>query len=64
MNNSIKKEPEIQELKRDIIFWSAPEDKTDKETTKSMKEPDTLVSMIVLLLTCFALAALAHVVVP
>jgi hypothetical protein len=63
MNNSIQKEPEMQELKRDIIFWSAPEGKTEKETNMSANDPDTLLSMIVLLLTCLALAALAHVVV-
>jgi len=61
MNNSIQKEPEVQESKRDIIFWSAPEGKTDKEPTVSTNDPDTLLSMIVLLLTCLALAALAHV---
>lgn len=60
MNNSIQKEPDVQEAERDVIFWSAPEDKTDEETSISMKDPDTLFSMIVLLVTCLALAALAH----
>jgi amino acid transporter len=32
-------------------------------TNTSMKDPDTMLSMIVLLLTCLGLAVLAHVVV-
>ena len=63
MNNPIQKGAEMQELKREIPFRSAPKDKTNEETSISIKDPDTTLSMIVLLLACLGLAVLAHVVV-
>jgi hypothetical protein len=61
MNNPIQRGPEMQALKRGKPFSSAPDDETNDGTSMSIKDPDTMLSMIVLLLTCLALAALAHV---
>jgi hypothetical protein len=63
MNNSIQNEAETQELRREIPFRSAPEDQTNEETSTSIKDPDTMLSMTVLLIACLALAVLAHVLV-
>jgi hypothetical protein len=63
MNYSIQKEAETQELRREIPFRSAPEDETHEGTSISIKDPDTMLTMIVLLLACLGLAVLAHVVV-
>ena len=63
MNNPIQNEAETQELRREISFRSAPEDETDEGTSMSIKDPDTMLSIIVLLLACLGLAVLAHVVV-
>ena len=63
MNYSIQKEAETQELRREIPFRSAPEDETNEGTSISIKDPDTMLTMIVLLLACLGLAVLAHVVV-
>ena len=63
MNNPIQNEAETQELKREIPFPSAPRDKTNEQTSISIKDPDTTLSMMVLLLACLGLAVLAHVVV-
>ena len=63
MNNPIKKEPEMQELRREIPFRSAPKNETNEQTSISIKDPDTMLSMIVLLIACLGLAVLAHVVV-
>ena len=63
MNNPIQNEAEMQELRREIPFRSAPKDETNEGTSISIKDPDTMLSMIVLLLACLGLAVLAHVVV-
>jgi hypothetical protein len=63
MNNPIQNEAETQELKREIPFRSAPKDETNERTSMSIKDPDTMLSMTVLLLACLVLAVLAHVVV-
>ena len=63
MNNPIQNEAEIQELKREKPFSSAPKDETTDGTSMSIKDPDTMLSMTVLLLACLGLAVLAHVVV-
>lgn len=54
MINRIQNEAELKELKHKISCGS---------TQDTEKDPDTALSMIVLLLTCVALAALAHVIV-
>ena len=53
----------MQELKREIPFPSAPKDETTDGTSMSIKDPDTMLSMTVLLIACLALAVLAHVLV-
>jgi hypothetical protein len=61
MNNPIQNEAEIKELKPEKSFGSTESAETSDGTNVSMKDPDTMLSMIVLLLSCLALAALAHV---
>jgi hypothetical protein len=61
MNNPIQRAPEMQELKREISFRSAPKDETTDGTSISIRDADTMLSMTVLLLACLALAVLAHV---
>jgi hypothetical protein len=63
MNNPTQRGSEIQELKREKPFSSAPEDETTDRTSISIKDPETMLTMIVLLLACLGLAVLAHVVV-
>jgi hypothetical protein len=63
MGNLIQNEPEIQELKYEHSSGSIESSETNEETSMSIKDPDTTLSLIVLLLACLALAALAHVVV-
>jgi hypothetical protein len=63
MNNPIQNEAETQELKREIPFRSALENKTNEGTSTSINDPDRMLSIIVLVLACIGLAVLAHVVV-
>ena len=63
MNNPIQNEADTPELRREISFRSALEDETNERTSISIKDPDTMLTMIVLLLACLGLAVLAHVVV-
>jgi hypothetical protein len=63
MNDPIQRTPEMQQLKREIPFLSAPKDETTEGTSMSIKDPDTMLSMTVLLIACLALAVLAHVLV-
>ena len=63
MNNPIQKEPEMYELTREIPLRSAPKNETNEQTSISIKDPDTMLTMIVLLFACLGLAVLAHVVV-
>ena len=63
MNNPIQNEAETQELRREIPFRSALEDETNEGTSTSIKDADTTLSIIVLVLACLGLALLAHVVV-
>jgi len=63
MNNPIQRGPGMQELRGEIPFQSAPEDETNEGTSISIKDPDTMLIMIVLLLACLGLALLAHVLV-
>jgi hypothetical protein len=63
MNNPIQRGAEMQDLKREIPFPSTPKDETNDGTSISIKDPDTMLIMIVLLLACLGLAVLAHVVV-
>ena len=61
MNNPIQNEAEIKDLNHEEPFGSSEGAETSEGTNISMKDPDTMLSMIVLLLSCLALAALAHV---
>ena len=63
MNNPIQNEAKTQELRREIPFRYAPEDETNEGTSASIKDPDRMLSIIVLVLACLGLALLAHVVV-
>ena len=61
MNNTSQRGPEIQELNGEKPFSSAPTDETTDGTSMSIKDPDTMLSMTVLLIACLTLAVLAHV---
>ena len=63
MNDPTQNEAETQELKREIPFRSGPEDDTNEGIITSIKDADTTLSIIVLVLACLGLALLAHVVV-
>jgi hypothetical protein len=63
MNNTSQRGREIQELKRANPLTSAPKDETVDGTSMSIKDPDTILSMTVLLIACLGLAVLAHVLV-
>lgn len=63
MDNLIQTEAEMEELKYEKFFDSTKGAAPNEETTVPLKDQDTMLSMIVLLLACLALAALAHVVV-
>lgn len=61
MNNPIQNEAEMQELKQENFFTALANAETNEGTSMSIKDPDTMLSMTVLLLACLALAVLAHV---
>ena len=61
MDNSIHKVAEMKELKRESFMGSTGDAERNGKTSIAMKDPDTIFSMIVLLLACLGLAALAHV---
>jgi hypothetical protein len=63
MAKLIQREPEMQELKREMPFTSLPKDETNDRTNMSIKDPDTMLTMIVLLLACLGLAVLAHAII-
>jgi hypothetical protein len=63
MNDLIRSDAETGELSREIAFRSALDDQINEERSLSLKDPDRMVSIIVLVLACLGLAVLAHVVV-
>ena len=64
MDNPIQNEAEMTELNYERFSGGSIEGaETHEQTSLSLKYPDTMLTMIVLLLTCLALAVLAHVVV-
>jgi hypothetical protein len=63
MNNPSQHHAEMTELKYEKSFRSAEGTEANERSAVSIKDPDTMLSMIVLLLACLALAGLAHVVV-
>ena len=63
MDNPIHSVPETKKLKREgFIRLTRGAEKSGK-TSIAMKDPDTILSIIVLLLACLGLAALAQVIV-
>jgi len=63
MAKPIQRGAEMQELKRENSFTAPAKKETNEVTTMSIKDPDAMLTIIVLLLACLALAVLAHVVV-
>jgi hypothetical protein len=63
MNNWLQNEPEVEELKYEKLFRSTDGTEMNQETSMSIKDPDTVIGMTMLLLACLALAVLAHAVI-
>ena len=63
MNDPIRNEPEAPELRREILFRSEREAETNDGTNMPINDPDSILSIVVLVLACLGLAILAHVVV-
>ena len=61
MDNPIQNDAEMNELKYEKSFASTEVAETKEGMSMSMKDQDTILSMIVLFLACLVLAALAHV---
>ena len=61
MNNLIQTEAETEKVKSGTFFGSIEDPEMNEETSMPSKDQETIVSMIVLLLACAALAVLAHV---
>ena len=61
MNDSSQNQAGTEGVEYENSFASTEVDETRDGANISMKDPDTMLSMVVLLLTCLALAALAHV---
>ena len=63
MDNPLRNQTEIYELKHEKSCGFIEGAETNAGTSMPIKDSDTTLSMIVLLLACLALAALAHVIV-
>ena len=63
MGKPTPSEAEVQKLKFEMPFVALPKAKSNVGTNPSIERRDTMLSVIVLLLVCLGLAALAHVVV-
>jgi Sec-independent protein translocase protein TatA len=61
MTNALQKEAEMKDLNQEKSFTAPSKAEINEETSMSIKDPDTMLSMTVLLLACLALAVLAHV---
>ena len=61
MDNTLQTQAEMKELTYEKFFGSTKGAETNEGTNLPLKDQDTMLSLIVLLLTCLALAALAHV---
>ena len=61
MNNPIQNEADLKGLEYEKSSGSGEGAETNEETSMSIKDPDRMLSMIVLFLACLALAALAQV---
>jgi len=63
MATPIQRDAEMHDLSRQMPFTSASEDEPKEERIAPAEDPDTILSTIVLLLACLALAVLAHAVI-
>ena len=63
MNDSNQNEAGTEELEYEESFSSTEGAETNEGAAVSLKDADTVLSLVVLLLSCLALAALAHVLV-
>ena len=63
MDNTLQIHAEMKALNHEKSFGSTEDAETKEGTNMQIKDQDTTLSMIVLLLACLALAALAHAVV-
>ena len=63
MNDLNHNEAEPQNLTPDIPFRVPPEEETNEGTNLSIRDPDRMLSLFVLILACLGLAILAHVIV-
>ena len=61
MDNPLRHQTEIQELKPEKLSGFGDSRETDAVTRMPIKDADTTLGIIVLLLACLGLAALAHV---
>lgn len=61
MDNPIENEGGLEELEYEKFFGSDKGPEGNEGTSSPLKDQDTILSMIVLLLACLGLAALAHV---
>jgi hypothetical protein len=61
MNNPIQNEADLKEVEYEKSYGSIEGAETNERTSLPLKDPDTTLTMIVLLLACAALAVLAHV---
>ena len=60
MDNLMQNEAEMKEPQYEESFGSTKGAETNQGTSVSIKDPDTMLSMIVLLLACLVLATLAN----
>ena len=63
MDNSLRHQTDIQEPKPEKLSGFRACGETEAETSMPIKDADTILSIIVLLLACLGLAALAQVIV-
>jgi len=63
MAKSIQIEAEMQVPHGEMPLTSGSSDETDEGTSLSIKDPDTMLILIVLLLACLALALLANAII-
>jgi hypothetical protein len=63
MNDSSQNEAETEEPKYETSFGFNEVAETSDGTSRFIKDPDRMLSLIVLVLACLGLALLAHVVV-
>jgi len=61
MTNALQKEAEMKDLNQEKSFTPPSKAEFNEGPSMSIKDPDTMLSMTVLLLACLALAVLAHV---